>query len=440
MKTSPSNKAELAQEASAHVQDFLHHHLDRLSKRMNIQTFRKLLLFAESMIRMEADKHALWMSHIATEVYGGDREPAGVKCFNRVLSNPHWSAYDIHRSLRDQGEEQATQIAKEVYIALDPSDWEKPESLKSEGLQKVVSPRARHLARPRRGFGGAPLLHPVCVPGFHFIAATLMGATGPGSLVDYRWWKKSPTESQQTMTLMEFTHSLAIRYQDMHPIFLGDRGVGNRAILRQWGDGGIRFVVRFNDQVGLCAKQNGELLPAKQFFARKQGTVKCSIYDTRTRTQVTVRLLWCSVWLPDTVEPLTLVVVRHPNRKGSWRLVTNLPVNTSLQAMHIAEIYARRWQVEWSLRFLKSEMQGESPRIQVWERREKLVALAFLVYAYLVSLLITHHPLVQCILQAESHRTGRKTRLVIAPLYRLRAALRRLLTRYIPVPEYACAR
>ncbi len=78
-----------------------------------------------------------------------------------------------------------------------------------------------------------------------------------------------------------------------------------------------------------------------------------------------------------------------------------------------------------------------SPRLQLWERRDKLMALLFLVYAFFVHLLVDEHPLVQRLLEAESHRTGRRTRFVRAPLYRVRAALRRLLTRYLPTPGLA---
>jgi hypothetical protein len=322
-------------------------------------------------------------------------------------------------------------------IALDPSDFEKPESLHSEGLQKVVSPTARHLARPRRGFGGAPLSRPVTVPGFHFIAAVLMGLHGPAVLLDYRWWHKRPTEGQQTLTILELSHYLAVRYQQVQPIFVGDRGLGNRAVVSQWVAGQVRFVVRFHEHVALCATPDGPLQPITEFLKRQRGTVSCAIYDTKLRQEVTMRLRWWTVWLPQQPMPLALVIVRHPMRPEVWRLVTNLPVHTAQRAIHIAQIYARRWQVEWALRFLKSDLAVESPRRLIWERREKLLALLFLVYAWFVHLLLVHDPLVHAVLEAEAHRTGRRTRFTFAPLYRLHLALPRLLTRYLPTPVAA---
>jgi hypothetical protein len=84
-------------------------------------------------------------------------------------------------------------------------------------------------------------------------------------------------------------------------------------------------------------------------------------------------------------------------------------MHTDQQAIHIALISTRCWQVEWPLQFLKAELALESPRLLIWKRRDKLMALAFHVYGWFVSLLVEHHSLVHPILEAESHRTGQRT-------------------------------
>jgi hypothetical protein len=156
MSPSTIPKAALARSIQNHLRDYLTAHLGYLREQMNIQTYRNLLDLLEGLVRMESGPHALWTSRIATELYGGDHEPAGVQRLDRVLANPHWKVYDLHCALHAQAEARLATMDEEVLIALDPSDLEKPESLHSEGLHKVVSPTARHLARPRHGFGGAP--------------------------------------------------------------------------------------------------------------------------------------------------------------------------------------------------------------------------------------------------------------------------------------------
>ncbi len=95
--------------------------------------------------------------------------------------------------------------------------------------------------------------------------------------------------------------------------------------------------------------------------------------------------------------------------------------------------YARRWQVETSFRYGKSELRMESPRVPHWEPRRKLLLLVTLVYAFLLSLLAHEYDLVrQGLLDRWSHRTGRCARQSRAPLYRLRWALSRLWQCYPP--------
>jgi hypothetical protein len=69
--------------------------------------------------------------------------------------------------------------------------------------------------------------------------------------------------------------------------------------------------------------------------------------------------------------------------------------------------------------------------VWTWERREKLLLMITLVYAFLLSLLAAQwEELRMWLLRAWCHRTGKRSREVAAPLYRLRAALSRLLGAY----------
>lgn len=77
----------------------------------------------------------------------------------------------------------------------------------------------------------------------------------------------------------------------------------------------------------------------------------------------------------------------------------------------------------------------ESPRVWKWERREKLLLMVTLLYAFLLSLLASEwEELRDWLLDAWCHRTGKRSREVAAPLYRLRSALSRLWQAYLPSP------
>ena len=110
--------------------------------------------------------------------------------------------------------------------------------------------------------------------------------------------------------------------------------------------------------------------------------------------------------------PLWLVVVRSQTSKGRrepWYLLTNEPIESAADAWRVMGAYARRWQIEMTFRYTKSELALESPRLWSWERRLKLLLMVTLVYAFLLSLLQAELQLLRrWLLRYFCHRTGRR--------------------------------
>jgi hypothetical protein len=132
---------------------------------------------------------------------------------------------------------------------------------------------------------------------------------------------------------------------------------------------------------------------------------------------------------------LWLVVARSKRGREPWYLLTSDVIRTAEDAWAVVLAYARRWQIEQSWRYNKSELGCESPRVWRWERREKLLLMVTLLYAFLLSLLAEElEALREACLRWGCHRTGKRSRKVAAPLYRLRAALSRLLGAYPASP------
>ncbi len=85
---------------------------------------------------------------------------------------------------------------------------------------------------------------------------------------------------------------------------------------------------------------------------------------------------------------------------------------------------------------LRGSPTGLTPPLD-WERRKKLLLLATLAYAFLISLLDpTVEPLRAWLLQHWCHRTGKRSRDISTPLYRLRSALSRLWLAYTAPPHF----
>src|SRR5215470_10538450 len=116
-----------------------------------------------------------------------------------------------------------------------------------------------------------------------------------------------------------------------------------------------------------------------------------------------------------------------------WYLLTNEPLEGVEEALRIVQISSRRWQIEWSFRFEKSELGIEHIRIREWEAHQKFLAMVSLVYAFLLSLLEEEGALVRIwLLDRWDHQTGKRARQAVQPLYRVRRALSRLWQGYRP--------
>ena len=86
-------------------------------------------------------------------------------------------------------------------------------------------------------------------------------------------------------------------------------------------------------------------------------------------------------------DQLWLVVSRTGQGRHPWYLLTNEKIASVDDAWRVVFAYARRWQVEMCYRTCKTDLALESPRLWSWENRLKLLLMASLVYAFLLSLL-----------------------------------------------------
>src|SRR5206468_2030051 len=94
-----------------------------------------------------------------------------------------------------------------------------------------------------------------------------------------------------------------------------------------------------------------------------------------------------------------------------WYLITNQSLQTPEEVWEMIFIYAKRWKIEMSFRYEKSELLLESVRVQAQETREKLLWMVTLVYAFLLSLLDDEYELLRrWLFRQYCHRTGNKYR------------------------------
>ena len=175
--------------------------------------------------------------------------------------------------------------------------------------------------------------------------------------------------------------------------------------------------------------EQGRKKRVSRFSVGRRATSSKLVWDMVRKCQLKRSLLWQRCSHEDYADcPLTLIICRS-GRKGRqpWYLLTNEPVENDQQAWKLVHAYARRWQIEQSFRFTKSELGMESCRLWFWENRMKLLQIVALVYAFLLSLLEEKlQNYIQRLLREGCHRTGKRCKNTPTPLYRIRLALANL--------------
>jgi hypothetical protein len=395
---------------------------EKLDRRL-VSTFLGLVM---AIILHRHRNHGLLLSELGGYLLGAEQCRAGTKRISNLIHTKKWNAGVIE----DFFWKHATQRVEELWeqeerplVIWDESVLEKPESLQAEGLCAVRSSKALRLKRIKPGFFNPPGGRPVFVPGFHWLKILVVGRKGIPTLAHMGWWTTRGEQSSQKRT----EESLVLAHLDQlwgkQVLHIWDRGFAGNPWLTQAFLHSARFVLRWPKNYQLLDEQEqlrkpGEISKGKPSWEHRE------LWDARRGCYRKTGILAFQVADPTHHQPLWLVVAR---RKGQspWYLLTSEPAHSPQLAWQIVLAYARRWQVEMAIRYNKCELAFESPRVFQWQPRLKLLLIAGLAYAFLLSLLAPSLiDLCAWLLRTFCHRTGKRSRETPAPLYRLRIALR----------------
>lgn len=425
-----------AEEVAQQLVEFVGPLLEELDKRLDKRLVRTFVGLMQAIIRHRNRPLGLLLSELGGCLLSPAQAPAGTKRISNLLRSRKWSAELLSAFLFGQAREEVERLeaSGETAVAVwDGTVWEKPESIAIEGLCAVRSRKAERLKHVRPGYY-APPPGKVCVPGLEWLVVLVTGLGSPQRVrvAGMRWWTHRGVLAISRREVEEECLKRYAQAWGQRVLHVFDRGFAGSRWLKCLASAEVRFVMRWPRGYSLLGLQ-GQRCRAGQLVMRKRSWDKRLLWDYHARQYRETGVIAVPVGHPDYPGPLWLVVARQTGRSSPWYLLTNVPVETAEEAWRIVQAYQCRWQVESAIRFLKSELAIESPRLWFWENRMKLLMIVTLVYSFLVSLLGLEQKewLIQ-LLREWCHRTGRKMREALCPLYRLRAALARLWTTYPP--------
>jgi hypothetical protein len=441
---SQTSVSEKANQLVRHLQAFLSPLLKDLDDRIDKRLVGTFLDTIRAILEHRHRNCGLLLSELGGFIVSPDRAPAGTKRISNLLRCVKWTFQSVARFLWQEANTRRKALIEEketVLVVWDDSVNEKPESQKAQGLGPVRSSKAKRLSRIKPGYYRPPG-PPVFVPGLNWLCLLVMGTSGPPAVLGMEWWTTRKTEEgpepQSGRTLRSGWLSAVAHAWGRTVVHVFDRGYAGAPWLGELLRLNVRFVQRWPkghylvDATGQQKKawqisrgkrswEQRYVKDARRNEERKMGVVAFPI--THPRQQPSGRK---PAELPEA--PLWLVVARSGiTGQEPWYLLTNEPVETAEDAWRIVMAYARRWQIEQTFRYNKSELAMESPRLWTWERRLKLLYMVTLAYAFLLSLLDPALELLRkWLLRHYCHRTGKRSQETPAPLYRLRCALSRL--------------
>lgn len=431
MTKQPSQEdRQMSEQVAEQLQRFVQPFLEILDAYIDC---RLVETFWQTMVAIIVARTSWLLSVLGEYLADPQHGPAGTKQLSRLLHSAKWCSQLIEQFLwrqADQGLRELEAVGEQPLCVWDGSVLEKPESEHLEGLAPVRSSKAKRLQRSRPGVFNKPG-KPIVVRGWEWTAVLLCGLKGAVQVVNMRWWSRKGEQAttarvQEGHLLRECARSFGRRV-----LHLFDRGYAGGPWLGELGRAGVRFVMRWPKRYHLLDSKGMERKAWQIALGKRAWGAPRMIWDGQLRKLRQTSVLAIPVRHADYGGPLWLVVARRGGEP--WYLLTNEPIESEEAAWQVVLAYARRWQVETSFRYGKSELRMESPRLQQWEPRRKLLLLVTLVYAFLLSLLDQAHDLLrQGLLDRWSHRTGRRARKTRAPLYRLRWALSRLWQCYPP--------
>jgi hypothetical protein len=377
--------------------------------------------------------NGLLLSELGDHLLGGERGPAGVKRIASLVHSVRWKSSLIGNYLWKCADAKVKALREQqeaVYVIWDESVLEKSESLQAEGLCAVRSTKAARLKRIKPGYFNPPTGRPIFVPGFNWLQLLVTGLHGAPVLAHLCWWTtRGEPASQKRVEEGKILRKVARRW-GRKVLHSWDRGFAGSPWTTLALEHRLRFILRWNKRYHLVGRDGRKREGWKIARGRRSWNHRM-VWDARRRCQRKTGVIAFPVHLPEDERQLFLVVSRPGSGRKPWYLLTNETIHTPEQAWDIVFAYARRWQIEMSLRFTKSEMAFESPRLLHWESRLKFLLIASLAYAFLLTLLPNTDFLFR-LLSTFCHRTGKWSQEFSAPLYRLRLALSRLWLTFRP--------
>ena len=202
------------------------------------------------------------------------------------------------------------------------------------------------------------------MPGLRWVGLLLCAMRAHPQVAGFEWWSSRGKYCSKRGAILLRLLQWAREQFSTAVLHIFDRGFAGSPCIGTLLNKQDRFLLRWPSAYKLL-DEKGRLKRASLFSVGRKATSSRQVREMNRKSTLRRSLLWMPCLhknYPD--NRLTLIICR-PGKKGRqpWYLLTNEPVAGDADAWKLVHAYARRWQVEQSFRFSKSELAMESCRL-----------------------------------------------------------------------------
>jgi hypothetical protein len=301
---------------------------------------------------------------------------AVAKSMYRLLGNKHLETEVMYQGLYEIGQ-QVVECENPDYlvVAVDPVNFEKPYTKALEGVSVV------HKATPPDLAGHARLAR-----GYPAITATIVNTKVP--VTSYANWFSYQTadfisQNKEVEQAFETTDRL---YSGRNICFVGDSGLDDQKMFAQVGKLRQKFTFRISHLERIVEVYNDRL--DRWETEKLQDLVESVPYQVtfqvlfkhagETRLD-TVHLGWFMVRIPNTQEPLWILVADDETLNRQLVLITNIPLTSVSAVQQVYNDWRLRSRIEHGYRVDQEQgLDVEDMRVQTVDRMRRLFAVVLI--------------------------------------------------------------
>ncbi len=190
-----------------------------------------------AILQFRGNQQALQLSELGAYLPCSGKEPAKTKKLQRLLSSKNWGKFILEEFIWRKADKRVREMratGERILCIWDGSVLEKADSEKSEGMCSVVSSKAKHLKKYKKGIFNQRGGKPITVFGMEWTGVIVLGEKGIPTLAAMKWWSRKGEKGTKQQEVERAILLKVHRFWQQWVLHVCDRGYGSGRQLEEF--------------------------------------------------------------------------------------------------------------------------------------------------------------------------------------------------------------